>query len=162
MPKHNQFIKNIKSQFVSINNTLESYFNELKFFIKNFRRSKFSKNNKAFLILIGITFLVISYYLLPTLYNKDLIQLEIKNQIYKKYNINIKFNEKVKYGLLPKPHFVAKNLSVILENKEIALVNTFKVNLKAKNFFSFNHVELKDLTFNKAIFNIYSEDLVFF
>ena len=162
MPKHNQFIKNIKSQFVSINNTLESYFNELKFFIKNLRRSKFSKNSKAFLILIAITFLVISYYLLPTLYNKDLIQTEIKNQIYKKYNINIKFNEKVKYGLLPKPHFVAKNLSVILENKEIALVNTFKVNLKVKNFFSFNHVELKDLTFNKAIFNIYNEDLVFF
>ena len=48
MPKHNQFIKNIKSQFVSINNTLESYFNELKFFIKNLRRSKFSKNSKAF------------------------------------------------------------------------------------------------------------------
>ena len=120
------------------------------------------KNSKAFLILIAITFLVISYYLLPTLYNKDLIQTEIKNQIYKKYNINIKFNEKVKYGLLPKPHFVAKNLSVILENKEIALVGTFKVNLKAKNFFSFNHVELKDLTFNKAIFNLYNEDLVFF
>ena len=48
MPKHNQFIKKIKSQFVSINNTLESYFNELKIFIKNLRRSKFSKNNKAF------------------------------------------------------------------------------------------------------------------
>ena len=53
-----------------------------------------------------------------------LIISNIKNQIYKKYNINIKFNEKVKYGLLPKPHFVAKNLSVILDNKEIALVNT--------------------------------------
>ena len=74
MPKHNQFIKNIKSQFVSINNTLESYFNELKFFIKNLRRSKFSKNSKAFLILIAITFLVISYYILQTLYKKYLIQ----------------------------------------------------------------------------------------
>ena len=43
MPKHNQFIKNIKSQFVSINNTLESYFNELKFFIKNLKDRNFQE-----------------------------------------------------------------------------------------------------------------------
>ena len=72
MPKHNQFIKNIKSQFVSINNTLESYFNELKFFIKNFRRSKFSKNNKAFFNINSNFVIVISYYLLPTLTIKTL------------------------------------------------------------------------------------------
>ena len=28
--------------------------------------------------------------------------------------------------------------------------------------FKINNLELKDLTFNKAIFNIYNEDLVFF
>ena len=39
MPKHNQFIKKIKSQFVSINNTIESYFNNLKFLIKNLKRN---------------------------------------------------------------------------------------------------------------------------
>ena len=52
MPKHNQFIKKIKSQFVSINNTIESYFNNLKFLIKNLKKTKLSQNNKVFLISI--------------------------------------------------------------------------------------------------------------
>ena len=121
MPKHNQFIKKLKSQFVSINNTIESYFNNLKFFIKNLKKTKFSQNNKAFLVLTLIVVLIISYYLIPTIYNKELVQLEIKNQIFKKYNIDIKFNNKIKYGLLPKPHFVTTNLSILRDEKEIGI-----------------------------------------
>ena len=75
MPKHNQFIKKIKSQFVSINNTIESYFNKLKFFIKNLKKTKLSQNNKVFLISALIVISIISYYLIPTIYNKELIQV---------------------------------------------------------------------------------------
>ena len=162
MPKHNQFIKKLKSQFVSINNTIESYFNNLKFFIKNLKKTKFSQNNKAFLVSILIVVLIISYYLIPTIYNKELVQLEIKNQVFKKYNIDIKFNNKIKYGLLPKPHFVTTNLSILRDEKEIGIVKNFKINLKVNNFFSFNQIEFKDLIFNQSDFNIYQEDLVFF
>ena len=77
MPKHNQFIKKLKSQFVSINNTIESYFNNLKFLIKNLKKRKLSQNNKAFLISALIVISIISYYLIPTIYNKEFIQLEI-------------------------------------------------------------------------------------
>ena len=45
MPKHNQFIKKLKSQFVSINNTIESYFNNLRIFIKDLKKAKLSQNN---------------------------------------------------------------------------------------------------------------------
>ena len=162
MPKHNQFIKKLKSQFVSINNTIESYFNNLKFFIKNLKKIKFSQNNKAFLVSILIVVLIISYYLIPTIYNKELVQLEIKNQVFKKYNIDIKFNNKIKYGLLPKPHFATTNLSILRDEKEIGIVKNFKINLKVNNFFSFNQIEFKDLIFNQSDFNIYQEDLVFF
>ena len=162
MPKHNQFIKKLKSQFVSINNAIESYFNNLKLFIKNLKKTKFSQNNKAFLVSTLIVVLIISYYLIPTIYNKELVQLEIKNQIFKKYNIDIKFNNKIKYGLLPKPHFVTTNLSILRDEKEIGIVKNFKINLKVNNFFSFNKIEFKDLIFNQSDFNIYQEDLVFF
>ena len=162
MPKHNQFIKKLKSQFVSINNTIESYFNNLKFFIKNLKKTKFSQNNKAFLVSILIVVLIISYYLIPTIYNKELVQLEIKNQVFKKYNIDIKFNNKIKYGLLPKPHFATTNLSILRDEKEIGIVKNFKIKLKVNNFFSFNQIEFKDLIFNQSDFNIYQEDLVFF
>ena len=162
MPKHNQFIKIIKSQFVSINNTIESYFNNLKLLIKDLKKTKLSQNNKAFLVSALIILLIVSYYLVPTLYNKELVQLEIKNQIFKKYNIDIKFNNKIKYGLLPKPHFITKNLSILRNDKEIGVVKNFKINVKANNFFSFNEIQFKDLIFNKSDFNIYKEDLVFF
>jgi len=162
MPKHNQFIKKLKSQFVSINNTIESYFNNLKFFIKDLKKRKLSQNNKVFLTSGLIVILLISYYLIPTLYNKELVQLEIKNQIFKKYQIDVKFNKKIKYGLLPRPHFVTKDLSILRDDKEIGITKNFKINIKAKNFFSFNKIKFKDLIFNKSDFNIYQQDLVFF
>ena len=162
MPKHNQFIKKIKSQFVSINNTIESYFNNLKFFIKDLKKRKLSQNNKVFLTSGLVVILLISYYLIPTLYNKELVQLEIKNQIFKKYQIDIKFNNKIKYGLLPRPHFVTKNLSILRDDKEIGIAKNFKINIKVKNFFSLNEIQFKDLIFNKSDFNIYQQDLVFF
>ena len=162
MPKHNQFIKKLKSQFVSINDTIESYFNNLKFFIKDLKKRKLSQNNKVFLASSLVVILIISYYLIPTLYNKELVQLEIKNQISKKYQIDIKFNDKIKYGLLPRPHFVTKNLSILRDDKEIGVVKNFKINIKANNFFSFNEIQFKDLIFDKSDFNIYNQDLVFF
>ena len=162
MPKHNQFIKKLKSQFVSINNTIESYFNNLKFFIKDLKKRKLSQNNKVFLTSGLIVILLISYYLIPTLYNKELVQLEIKNQIFKKYQIDVKFNKKIKYGLLPRPHFVTKDLSILRDDKEIGITKNFKINIEVKNFFSFNEIQFKDLIFNKSDFNVYQQDLVFF
>ena len=162
MPKHNQFIKKLKSQFVSINNTLESYFNSLKIFITNLKKLKLSQNNKAFLVFIVIVILFISYYLIPTVYNKDLIKLEIKNQVFKKYNIDIKFNNEIKYGLLPKPHFYTKNLYILLDEKKVGIVDNFKINLDHGNFFSFNKIQFKDLIFDKTDFSINDKDMVFF
>ena len=162
MPKHNQFIKKLKSQFVSINDALESYFNNLRFLKTKIKKTKLSQNNKAFLVSSFIVVLIISYFLIPTLYNKDLIQSEIKNQVLKKYNIGIKFNEKIKYGLLPKPHFVAKNLSILRDKKEIGITNKLKIFVKTGKLFSIDRIEVKDLIFNKTDFNLQEEDLVFF
>ena len=162
MPKHNQFIKKLKSQFVSINNTIESYFNNLKFLIKNLKKTKLSQNNKAFLISALIVISIISYYLIPTIYNKELIQLEIKNQIFKKYKIDIKFKNKIKYGLLPKPHFTTKSLSILRDDKEIGLVKNFKINVKGNNLLLSKGIRFADLIFNGCDFNIYQEDLIFF
>ena len=55
--------------------------------------------------------------MLPTIYDKDLISEKIKNQIANRYNIEIKFNEKINYSLLPKPSFASKNISIIQDKK---------------------------------------------
>ena len=106
--------------------------------------------------------MTLSYFLLPTIHDKDIIQSKIKNHVLKKYNFDVKFNEKIRYGLLPKPHFVAKNLIVLKNDKEIGIVKHFANYIGLGNFFSVNDLELKDLSIIDADFSITIEDLVFF
>ena len=162
MNKHSLLIKKIKKQFLSINSLLESYFNKLKHFKSNFKKSEIIKNNRVYFGIGGVVILTLFYFLIPTFYNKDNIQSEIKNQILKKYNIDINFEEKIKYGLLPKPHFSAKNLLVLKDKKEIGAASDFKIYIGLQNYFSTTNLKMKDLVFNNTIFNIKIDDLTFF
>ena len=157
MNKHNLFTKKIKQIVLSTNNALESYFNK----IKHFKKIEFIKNNRVFFGLSTVVILTLSYFLIPTMYNKDTIKNEIKNQILKRYDVEINFNESIRYALLPKPHFVSKNLSIIRDEREIGIVKNFKAFVKIDKFFSFNEVDVKDLVFNKTDFNIKKNDFGF-
>ncbi|MDC0533645.1 AsmA family protein [Candidatus Pelagibacter sp.] len=162
MNKHNLLIKKVKQRFLSINNLIESYFNKLKFLKKNFRKIEFIKNNRVFFGISTLVILTFSYFLIPTMYDHNIIQSEIKNQISKKYNIKINFNENIRYGLLPKPHFQTKNLSIIRNKNEIGSVGNFKIYIDVGNFFSFNKIQIKDLILKKTAFNIKKDDIEFF
>ena len=80
--------------------------------------------------------MTLSYLLLPTIYDEKIILSEIKNQVYKKYNINLGMNNEVRYGLIPKPHFVVKNLSIILNKKKLELLKILNHIFILTNFFS--------------------------
>ena len=109
----------------------------------------------------GVVILTLSYFLVPTFYNKDIIQSQIKNQISKNYNFDIRFNKQITYGLLPKPHFSAKNLSILRKEKEIALVENLRVFIGIGDFFSTNKISIENLVFDKTDFNIYLNDFLF-
>ncbi len=162
MSKHNIFAKKLKKQFLSINDLIESYFNRLRLFVLNLKKSKFSTNNKVILISGILVVTIITYFLIPSFYNKNQIQEEIKNQIFKKYDIKIKFNDPIRYGLLPKPHFHAKKLAIIKNDREIANIKNTKIFISKKNFFTTENMEIKDLIFKNADFNIYKKDINFF
>ena len=158
----NLSFKKIGKQILSINTLIESYFNKLRLFISNPKKFQFTRDNRVFFVLIGIVFLTLAYFLVPTAYNKDLIQKEIKNQVFLKYQVRIEFSDKINYGLFPKPHFVAKNLSIFNDKKKIALANNLKIFIGFKNLFKFDQIHIKDLIFNKLVFNIQKSDLIFF
>ncbi len=162
MNKINLIPKKLKQRFLSINNLLESYFSKLNLLKKYSKKNNILANNKVFFGLSAIIILTLSYFLLPTLYNKDIAQVEIKNQILKNYNFDIKFNEKIRYGLLPKPHFVSKNLSILNNKREIGVVQNFKVFIDFGNFFSMDNFEINDLVLNKTDFDLNKNDLLFF
>ena len=162
MNKHNLFKKKVKKQILTINDLIESFFNKLRYFSLNSKKIILSKHNRVFLVCVSLVFLILSYFLIPTFYNKDVINTAIKNQILKKYNINIKFNEKIKYGLLPKPHFVTKNISFLRDQKEIGIAKTFKIFISMDQLLRFNSIDVKSLVFKKTDFNINKDDLIFF
>lgn len=162
MSNYNLLIKKIKKQFLSINDHIESYFNKIKYFKSNYKKILFKRDNGLILGTGILVILTLSYFLIPTFYNKEIIQLQIKNQIFKNYNIEIKFNEKINYGLLPKPHFSAKNLSIYRGEKEVGVAKNLRINIGLNKFFSINKIDMKDLVFNKTDFNISVGDVVFF
>ena len=79
--------------------------------------------------------LFISYFLIPVFYNEGLIKTSLKNQILYKYDIEIQFNEKVKYGLFPKPFFYTKNLDIKYDDEVLANSDYVKFYISFKNFF---------------------------
>jgi len=162
MSKHNSLIKKIKKQILSVNDLIESYFNKIKYFKSNFKKILLNKENRVILGIGIVVILTLSYLLIPTFYSKDVIQAQIKNQILKNYNIDVQFNEKINYGLLPKPHFSAKNLLILRKNKKIGITNNLKVYISVGHFFSLNKIKMENLVFNKTDFNIYFDDLIFF
>ncbi len=162
MSKHNSFIKKIQKQILSANDLIESNFNKLKYFKSNFKKILFDKDNRLILAGGAVVILTLSYFLIPTFYSKQAIQTQIKNQVLKNYNIDLKFNEKINYGLLPRPHFSAKNLYILREDKIIGTTNNLKVYLDISHFFSINKIKMTNLVFNKADFNIYLKDFSFF
>ena len=162
MRKRNLLTKKISKQILSINNLLESYFNSLRSFILNVKRLRFDKNNKVFLAIVAVLFSTLVYFLIPTAYNKELIQKDIKNQIFQKYKINVKFVNQIQYNFFPKPHFSSKNLFLLNDQRKIGEVKNFKIFIDFKNFFNFNQIHTLDIILDKADFNIKKTDLSFF
>ena len=162
MRKQNLLSKKISKQILSINNLLESYFNSLRRFILDAKRLRFDRNNKVFLVIVSIVFLTLVYFLIPTAYNKEIIQKEIKNQIFQKYNVVVKFNNEIQYNFFPKPHFSSKNLFILNDKKKIGEIKNFKIFVDFKNFFKFNKIQTQDVIIDKADFNIKKSDLSFF
>ena len=118
MSKHNFFFKKVSQRILSINNSIERYFTNFKNFKDSFKKGDLIKNNRVFFSFSTVVILTLSYFLLPTIYDDNIIKSKIKNQVLKKYNINLKIDNDVRYGLLPKPHFVVKNLPIVYNKKE--------------------------------------------
>ena len=154
----------IKKNFIRLDQKIESFFDQFKEFKKyNLNKNKFNIfENKKALIFIVIFMLSSSYFILPSFYNKDEIKILIKNQISKKYEIDLKFNEKIGYSLLPKPFFYTKNLEILHKDKVIGNSNYTKFYISPTNFFSLKKIKIQDLVFKNTDFEINANNIKFF
>ena len=84
------------------------------------------------------------------------------NQIYQKYNIDVKFDNEIQYNFFPKPHFSSKDLLILNDQTKVGEVKKFKIFIEFKNFFKFNQIQTQDVIFDKADLSIKKSDLSLF
>ena len=154
----------IRKNFIRLDQKIESFFDKFKE-IKKYNQSKKKLRvfeNKKTLIVVLIFLLSSSYFILPTFYNKDEIKSFLKKQISEKYEIDLKFNEKIDYSLFPKPFFYTKNLDIVHKDQIIGNSNYTKFYISFTNFFSIKKIKIHDVVFQNTEFNVNAKNINFF
>ncbi len=154
----------IKKKFNYLDNKIESFFDKIRN-LKKYNQSKkkfYYLDNKVAISVACLVLLFFSYFLIPAFYKEDKIKTSLINQVSDKYDINIVFNEKVKYGLFPKPFFYTKNLDIKYNNKVLANSGYVKFYISFNNFFLSENISSKNLIFQDTEFNINSNNISFF
>tara|TARA_B100001057_G_scaffold8187_1_gene7510 strand:- start:2666 stop:4150 length:1485 start_codon:yes stop_codon:yes gene_type:complete len=160
------FYKKLIKLVLSITKGIESFFS---FFHENFFKKKknYSKNFQAidkriFFIFVFIFITISSYFLLPALYDNDKIRIQLEKQIFDKYNLEVKFDKSLKYGLLPKPHFFSDNVFINYKSDEIGQSKNTKIYFFIKNLFSSDNIIINNLVFKKTDFKVNNSNYKFF
>ena len=109
MIKNNYFVKFINKINLTINKVIKKNLNKLN--SANFY--KITKSNKFFLSLFALILLFLSYLLIPNIYDKNEINVKLKEQLQKKFNLNFNLSQNFTYNFLPRPHFIYRNFSII-------------------------------------------------
>ncbi len=165
MLKKKSFLKNFNKSLLSVNERIESFFNRLANLInaKSKKKNNLLSINKKILISIAIIVIsFLSYFSIPSFYDKNLVKIKLTKEILDKYNLEVKFNGPLRYSLFPKPHYFINDLNIIYEDENLAKSDSTKIFISKKNFFSFEKVHIKDLKFNKTEFNINLNNFEFF
>lgn len=158
MTIHNYFVKFIKEINLTINRQIKNNLNKLN--PTNF--FKITKNNKFFLSLAVLIVLFLSYLSIPHIHDKNKISKKLSNQLKKKLNLNFNLSQNLKYNFLPRPHFIYKNSSILIDQKEISKIEELRIYISLNNLFSYNNFEVQNLTLEKSNFNLNNQNYIFF
>ena len=152
------FVKYLKNISNLINSLLEKNLNKLNF--KNF--SYLFKNNKIILTFVALFVIFICYLLLPTFYKQSDISKELKTELERKFDIDFEFSENIKYNFFPRPHFITKASTILDDKSEVSRINKLTIFVSLDNLFSLKNIEVKDLIFENANFNLNKKNYNFF
>ena len=165
MSKKNLFNKKFNKSVLSINKRIESFFNFFKenfSYKKNLSRRLNAIDKRIFLTIAIIIVTFSGYFLIPVFYDKNKIKIELENQILDQFNLKVKFDQTLKYGLFPKPHFYSRKTNISYKAAEVAKSNDVKIFFSIKSFFSSDNVEINDLIFKRTDFKINNSNYNFF
>tara|TARA_B100001123_G_scaffold446878_1_gene602655 strand:- start:6809 stop:8326 length:1518 start_codon:yes stop_codon:yes gene_type:complete len=158
----------IFKKIARINNFFINYFNKINEFIKaiNHKFKNISSFNRYLIFLITILFLYLFFLSIPSLYDKEPLQTKLNKIINKEYNINLSLSSEIQYNILPKPHFLIKNVKFFSNDtilpKELGQIKKLKVFISQKNFLKREIIEINSISLNNSNFLIHQSDLKYF
>jgi len=130
------------------------------FKINNFKVSNF---NKYLITIFGLLFLYLFYLLIPLLYDKNWVQINIENKLINEFKIKLSISADISYRILPKPHFLIKDSKILIDNtgklKSIAEIKNLKVFISQTNFLDKDEMYITKVVIDNANFSLLKSDL---
>lgn len=143
---------------------LGKFFNKFKFAsdlkIYNFKKKnlKISNFNKVLILSITILFGYLFYLTIPNIYSKLWVQQAIEKKLINEFDVNFNLSSEISYIILPSPHFLIKNATIIDESEneviKIADIKKLKVFISQKNFFKKDELSINEILIEEANFII--------
>ena len=131
--------------------------------IENYISEKFQLNYVLFVLSI-VFFLYLLYLSIPGIVISKNIQNELEEKLKKEYNLDFVLTPDIKYSILPKPHYIVKDVVIFNEKtgyqKEFSQIKQLRIFINQNNFFKMNNV-IKKIEIKKANFFIENSDFNF-
>ena len=160
--KINKFNNYLINKFNQIS-ALKNKFNKI-IHLKN-KFNKISNFNKFLILFISILFLYLFYVSIPSLYDYQKLQNQLKAYLVNDYNLNIKISDKIQYKILPSPHFEVKESNIYRntesEENKLGEIKNLRIFVSLKNIYNQDKIELKDIEIKDAVFFLDKNNRIF-
>ena len=125
------------------------------FKVENKTNDKFKISTVNTYIISSISILVfyIFYLLTPLLYDKNWVQNKILSKLNTEFNISLSDSFDISYRILPKPHYLIKDVKT-----NLAEIKTLNVLISQNNFFNKENIEINKVIINDANFYMLNEN----
>ena len=148
--KINKYFVNI---FDHISILINKY-NHLNFIIKKF--NKISNFNKFLITLISILFSYLFYVSIPSLYDYQKLQSQLRIHLLNDYNLNINISDKIAYKILPSPHFEVKE-SILYSDLELdknilGELKNLKIFVATSSLYNQKNLKLEKIQIRESLF----------
>ena len=131
--------------------------------IENYIFEKFQLNYVLFVLSI-VFFLYLLYLSIPGIVSSENIQNELEEKLKKEYNLDFALTPDINYSILPKPHYIIKDVVIFTEKsgyqKEFSQIKKLRIFINQNNFFKMNNI-IKKIEIKNANFFIENSDFSF-
>ena len=131
--------------------------------IENLISEKFQLNYVLFVLSI-VFFFYLLYLSIPGIVINENIQKEFEEKLKKEYNLDFALTPDINYSILPKPHYIIKDVVIFTEKmgyqKEFSQIKKLKIFINQNNFFKMKNV-IKKIEIKNANFFIEKSDFNF-